>query len=555
MNLNQFRGMLVQLLGLNGAITVLMLLPTLYMLQVFDRVMVNQNVLTLVFVSLIMLYLWAVLALGDWLRGQWLAQLGTQLDEQLSPLVFRARFLDLHRENHLNDRPLNDVSTLRTFITGPMFQALVDAPFASVYLIVLFMLHPLLGVTSLVLLAVQVVLAVLGHRVVERHAKQATEQQHVVSSFLKTKLASVDVTYAMGMLSRLKHLWRAHHENAQQSAQASSEVATVLADLSKLLRYVQQAVSLAVGAVLAMQGEITAASMIAANVLMSRALAPVDQLAGGWRQIQGARNAVERLTQFLERTSLDVDRKPVAHVASAEAGVELTCQNLSLHMPSRRKPVLHDVSLLFPAGTLTVIMGPSGSGKSSLAKIMAGGFPADHINGTCTINAQHIQLGTPWLTAAQFGYLPQSVDLFDATVAENIARLGDVDPSAVLAAAKATGLHDLILALPKGYDTRVGEYGRRLAGGFRQRLGLARALYGAPRLLVLDEPDANLDLQGEQALVETLLAQKAQGVTLILISHRAHWLERADRLVLLAQGEVQASGPCQSVLAAINKSN
>jgi ATP-binding cassette subfamily C exporter for protease/lipase len=541
-----------QLLGLNAAIALLTLVPTLYMLQVFDRVMVNQNLLTLVFISLLMFYLWGVLTLGEWLRGQWLAQLGTLVDEHLSPKVFAASFMQLHEKNSIHGRPLNDVVALRTFITGPLCQALIDAPFTFIFVAVLFLMHPLLGWASVCLLLVQVAFAVVGHHFVERHAKSATELQNVAAHFLRAKLSSLDTTYAMGMLARLKARWLEHHAHAQKAAETSNEVATLLADISKLLRYVQQAVSLAVGALLAMQGEITAASMIAANVLMSKALAPVDQLAGGWRQIQTARDALDRLVALLNNAGAQTKAQGFGVSVSADQGVELTCDRLTVKLPSRRQPVLSDVNLLFPSASLTVIMGPSGSGKSSLAKVFAGVFAAHLVKGTCRVNGQSVKHGVPLLEASAFGYLPQTVELFDATVAENIARLGAVDATAVLAAAKATGLHDLILALPNGYDTRIGENGRRLAGGFRQRLGLARALYGSPRLLVLDEPDANLDVVGEQALVETLMTLKAQGMTLILISHRAHWLERADRLVVLAAGEVQASGPCQSVLAAFN---
>jgi ATP-binding cassette subfamily C exporter for protease/lipase len=328
---------------------------------------------------------------------------------------------------------------------------------------------------------------------------------------------------------------------------------TALADVSKFLRYTQQAVSLATGAVLTLDGAITPASMIAANVLMSRALAPADQIVSGWRTLQTARSALTRLLDLLHTPSAPKDLEATPTTPSQP--VELECRKISVQLPGRAKAVLKDVNLLFPAGSLTMMMGPSGSGKSTLASVLVGGMASDRVRGQLWVNGEQRLPSQRCVPGEQVGYLPQDVELFNASVSDNIARLGPVDGTAVVAAAREAGLHEMILELPQGYETRIGEGGQRLSGGMRQRIALARALYGNPRWLVLDEPDANLDQAGEIALQQTLQAKRALGTTIVLISHRTHWLNIADRLVVLAHGEVQASGPKAGVLAALKPSS
>ena len=547
---------LLTLLGLTAVINLLTLTPTLYMLQVFDRVMVGQNHLTLLFVSAVVFYLWLLLTLGDWVRSQMQAQLGTRFDSQVSPLVFGAVYLGLREEGLLASKPLQDVAEVRTFVTGHLFQAFLDAPFALVFLAALFLLHPTLGWVALGLFVVQLLFALASLSVVQRAAKLAQDAQTQEGDFLRAKLASTEASLTMGMQKVLRDRWLTLQQHSASAAEANHALSTALADVSKFLRYAQQAVSLAVGAVLTIDGAITPASMIAANVLMSRALSPVDQIVGGWRSLHSTRAALGRVLALLggpgkpasspsSRTDLPASNENIERVA-------LECRRISVQVPARKTPRLAQVDVVFPPGSLTMVMGPSGSGKSTLARVLVGGVASSHLSGQIWLNDALVSTGLGPLTGAQVGYLPQEIELFNATVAENIARMGEVDALAVVTAARDAGLHDMILALPQGYETRVGEAGRRLSGGMRQRTGLARALYQRPPWLVLDEPDANLDQAGEQALLKTLQAQRDQGTTVILVSHRTHWLDVADRLVVLANGEVQASGPKAGVLAALS---
>ena len=547
---------LLALLGLTAVINLLTLTPTLYMLQVFDRVMVGQNHLTLLFVSAVVFYLWLLLTLGDWVRSQMLAEVGARFDSQVSPLVFGAVYLGLREEGLLASKPLQDVAEVRTFVTGHLFQAFLDAPFALVFLVALFLLHPTLGWVALGLFVVQLLFALASLSMVQRAAKLAQDAQTQEGDFLRAKLASTEASLTMGMLEVLRARWLTLQQQSASAAEANHALSTALADVSKFLRYAQQAVSLAVGAVLTIDGAITPASMIAANVLMSRALSPVDQIVGGWRSLHSTRAALGRVLALLagpgkpaalpsSRTDLPASTQPIERVA-------LECRRISVQVPARKTPILAQVDVVFPPGSLTMVMGPSGSGKSTLARVLVGGVASSHLSGQIWLNDALVNAGLGPLSGAQVGYLPQEIELFNATVAENIARMGEVDALAVVTAARDAGLHDMILALPQGYETRVGEAGRRLSGGMRQRTGLARALYQRPPWLVLDEPDANLDQAGEQALLKTLQAQRDQGTTVILVSHRTHWLDVADRLVVLANGEVQASGPKAGVLAALS---
>jgi len=547
---------LLALTGLTAVINLLTLTPTLYMLQVFDRVMVGQNHLTLLFVSGMVFYLWLMLTFGDWLRSQMLAQVGTHFDSQVSPAVFEAVYLGLREEGRLASKPLQDVGEIRTFVTGHLFQAFLDAPFALVFLAALFLLHPTLGWVALGLFVVQLVFAVASHRVAQRAAKIAQDAQAQESDFLRAKLTSTEVSLTMGMLKVLRTRWLSLQHHSASAAEANHALSTGLADVSKFLRYAQQAVSLGVGAVLTIDGAITPASMIAANVLMSRALSPVDQIVGGWRTLHSTRAALDRVLALLAGLGKPATpprgRIEPQHSSSKFDRLAVECRQISVQLPTRKTPVLTQVDVVFPAASLTMVMGPSGSGKSTLGRVLVGGVPSSHLSGQIWVNDSLASAGLGPLTGAQVGYLPQEIELFNATVAENIARLGELDAQAVVAAARDAGLHEMILALPQGYETRIGEAGRRLSGGMRQRIGLARALYQRPPWLVLDEPDANLDQAGEQALLHTLQTQRDQGTTVVLISHRTHWLEVADRLVVLAKGEVQASGPKAGVLAALS---
>jgi ATP-binding cassette subfamily C exporter for protease/lipase len=399
-------------------------------------------------------------------------------------------------------------------------------------------MHPWLGVVALAFAAVQVAFTRLGHMRVLQPTHHSNQLVAIDTQYLQSKLKGADAIEALGMTDRLKHVWLSKHTLSQDSHGQAQQLQHAVGSASKFIRYMQQSLTLSVGAILVMRGELSPGAMIAANILCSRALGPIDTLAGSWRQWLSAREAYARLTHLLEITPLTAPTEK-AHALRGEVRL----QNVSLRLPNRSKALLQDIHYEAPAGSVTLVMGPSGSGKSCLARVLLGIWQPTA--GKVLLDNLPVAHWPRQTLGKQVGYLPQSVDLFDGTVAENIARLGDIDAEAVVAAAKTTGLHELILRFPKGYETPMGEAGHLLSGGTRQRIGLARAVYGSPKLVVLDEPNANLDDAGEKALAQTLETLKSQGTTVFVISHRSHLMAVADRMLILHDGMVQASGPKQ----------
>ena len=525
----------------------LMLTPTIYMLQVFDRVMLSQNTSTLMAVSLITLFFFGVLTFAEWSRSKLLVRTGVRLDELLSKRLFYASYeAYLNPETNNPSRSFNDLTEVRQFLTGNGIFAFFDAPWAPIYIAVLFMLHPWLGVMALGFAAVQAVLALWGSQVTKPAQLSASQSQQDVSGYLQSKFRNAEVIESMGMLRHLYRRWSERNSLAMGSTLNAQAVAGRVVAWSKFVRYTQQSLALGGGALLVIQGELSPGAMIAANVLMTRALAPIDLMVGTWTGFLSAKEAFIRLRDLLEAHPL---RDKAAMGVTPKGDVVL--KDVVASAPRRQEPILKGVSALMPAGTVTVVLGASGSGKSTLARVLLGIWPQNSgevlLDGQPIFNWDRMELGP------HVGYLPQDIELFDGSIAENIARAGQVVSDQVIIAAEASGLHQMILRFPKGYDTPMGEAGSLLSGGQRQRIGLARALYGDPALVVLDEPNANLDDEGEAALVRAVLGLKAKGKTVVLISHRPGILSVADRLLILHQGTVQASGPRDGVLAALKQ--
>ncbi|MDD2176173.1 type I secretion system permease/ATPase [Acidovorax sp. D2M1] len=521
-------------------VSVLLLTPTLYMLQVYDRVMVSRSELTLLAVSLIALFLFVAMGFADAMRARLLVRLGARLDATLGPSICSAAFARSAREPEAQRaQPFTDWTELRQFLTGPGILAFCDLPWALVYVAALFLLHPLLGVVAIGFALVQAALAWLGQRRTIAPAQALSQAQAESNSYLQGKLRNAEAVEALGMASPLRQRWLGLHARAAERHVALQGLTHRITAWSKYVRYAQQTASLAVGAILVIQGELTPGAMIAANVLMARALAPIDQLVGVWRGLLGARAAYRRLAKLLA----DYPAGASTHGVRKASGLigPVVARGLRVAPPGgRAQDILHGLDFTLQPGTLTVVLGASGSGKSTLARVLAGAWPVT--GGDLVMGSLHAA-----------GYLPQETALFNGTVAENIARFqvvnGVVDASLVVAAAQAAGLHDMVLRLPKGYDTPVGEGGRSLSGGQRQRIALARALYGEPDLVVLDEPNSHLDDAGEAALLQTLRKLTARGATVLLITHRAGALALADQLWVLHEGHLREQGPRDAVLA------
>ena len=523
----------------------LMLSPTLYMLQVYDRVMVSRSELTLLAMSLITLFLFCVMAFAEWMRSRVLVRSGVRLDAMLGTRVFNASFeANLAPSGVSPARSFGDLIQIRQFLTGNGILAFFDTPWTPVYMAVLFILHPMLGWLALFFAAVQGALAWFGHRSTVAPAEEASRASGEASMYLQGKLRNAEVLEPMGMVHNLRPRWAQRHDQAQLLQGRAQALTHRITAWSKFIRYAQQSLALGAGALLVIDGQLSPGGMIAANVLMSRALAPIDMLVGAWRGFIGARGAFGRLEALLGAHP----ERDLALSRVAPQGA-LTLRGVVAVAPGRAEPILKGVNVAVAPGTVTVVLGPSGSGKSTLARCMVGIWPG--VSGEVLLDGLPISGWDRNELGPYLGYLPQDIELFEGSIAENIARFGEVSPEKVIAAARSAGLHEMILRFPKGYDTPIGEAGNLLSGGQRQRIGLARAVYGDPVLVVLDEPNANLDDVGEAALVRTVQELKAKGRTVFLITHRPGIVAVADRLLILRNGMVQTEGPRDEVLASM----
>lgn len=525
---------------------ILLLTPTVYMLQIYDRILVSGSELTLAVVSLIALFLFGLLASSEWFRSRLLVRLGVRLDEILSTRVFNACFEEnLRKSSGGSARAFSDLTELRQFVTGNGIFAFFDVPWTPIYILVLCLLHPLLGLLAVVFACIQIALARYSHNVTQAPLAQAADLLNDSTTYLQGKLRNAEVLEPMGIVGNLQPHWLAQHEAALIAGGGAQAISGRAQAISKFVQYCQQSLMLGAGALLVIDGQLSPGSMIAANVLASRALAPIGLLIATWRGFLSARNAFGRLESLLQAHP---EQRVGSEVFTPPSG-QITLQSVTASAPGRQQPILKNIDLSVAAGTVTVVMGPSGSGKSTLARVMMGIWP--DVSGDVLLDGAPLKdLNRPRL-GPYLGYLPQDIELFDGTIAENIARFGEIDSEKVIAATRATGLHEMILRFPKGYDTPIGDGGGVLSGGMRQRLGLARAIYGNPALIVLDEPNANLDDLGEAALARTVADLKSQGKTVFLISHRPGIVAVADRLLLLRAGAVQAEGPRDAVLAAL----
>jgi ATP-binding cassette subfamily C exporter for protease/lipase len=521
----------------------LMLAPTLFMLQVYDRVLVSQSEVTLLAVSLITLFLFAVMAFSEWMRSRVLVNAGMRLDEHLGTRVFNASFESyLGQPNANPSRAFNDLIELRQFITGVGIFALFDLPWAPIYIVVTFLLHPMLGVMCLVFAVLQGALALFGHRYTVAPAEAARKAGTEAQAYLHGKLRNAEVLESMGMIPNLRRRWQEQHANYLRKSSSAQSLSHRVTAWSKFLRYTQQSLALGAGALLVIDGQISPGAMIAANVLMSRALAPIDLIVSSWRGFIGARGAFARLEQLLNEYP---EQDPALSRVTPQGSLQLA--GVFASAPGRAEPILKGIDLQIAAGSVVAVLGPSGSGKSTLARVMVGIWPG--VAGEVLLDGLPLSGWNRMELGPHVGYLPQDVELFEGTIAENIARFNELDSEKIIEAAKSAGLHEMILRFPKGYDSPIGEAGNLLSGGQRQRIGLARAIYDHPAFVVLDEPNANLDDAGETALVKAVQELKAKGCTVVLITHRPSAVAAADRIVLIRDGQIQIQGARDEVLA------
>jgi PrtD family type I secretion system ABC transporter len=527
------------------AINLLLLVPPLYMLQVFDRVLASRSVETLVVLTVAAIVALLVMAVLDVLRARLLAAAGAALDRGLGPRVLDGLLAQTARLSggaYLNG--LRDVNTLRTFLGGAGLMALFDAPWLPIFLLVIFLFHPLLGIVALVGAIAMLLLAVLNERLTRKPLERSQVEARRAGRFIDANVRNAEVVNALGMLPAVTQRWAKLNDAALLEQMRANRIGGSLTGWTKFARQFIQLAMLAVGALLVVSQDVTAGVMIAATILLGRALAPVETLIAGWRSLVEAKNAWRRLHELL---TANPPPEAGTQLPAPEGKVEL--EGVAFRLGD--KVILRGISFKLPAGESLGLIGPSASGKSTLARLIVGVWkPAA---GVVRLDGADVAAWPRERLGPHLGYLPQDVELFGGTVAENIARLATPDATEVVLAAQRAQVHELILRLPKGYDTEIGDAGQALSPGQRQRIALARALYGKPRLIVLDEPNANLDHEGEEALSRTLEILKADGVTVVIIAHRPSLLRNVDKMLVLNDGAVASFGPRAEVMARVTR--
>jgi ATP-binding cassette subfamily C exporter for protease/lipase len=514
------------------------LTPTLYMLQVFDRVMISGNELTLLALTLLAVFFFLVMGFAEWLRSRLLVRAGARFDEAINTLVFRASFVHSLAQRSRNPQlAFADLTAVRQFLTGQGVFAVMDLPWTAVYVAILFLMHPWLGWAAMIFMVPMSVLAWLAYRVTAEPARRAQDAARDTNAFVFAKLRNAETVEALGMVGHLRRLWLGLYERQLSVHGDAMERSQRITALTKFVQYTQQSLILAVGALLVMEGKIGVGAMIASNALITNALRPFGTLVSTWKGFAEARHAYGRLESLLQSQE---DAEAAAPITGAIRG-QITLRRLSATAPGREKPILDQLDAEFSAGEVVAIVGPSGAGKSTLARCLLGIWP--HTSGEVLLDGRPLRDMARDSLGPQVGYLPQDIEIFDGTIAENIARYGAPEPDHVIAAATRTGIHDMVLRLPKGYDTPMGEAGALLSAGQRQRVGLARAIYGEPELIVLDEPNASLDDAGEAALVKAVRELRARGRTVFMIVHQRHILAAADRVVVMEAGRIKTIAP------------
>lgn len=526
-------------------INLLMLTPSVYMLQVYDRVMMSRSNETLVMLTLIVVWLFLVMGLLEYVRSGLMIRLGSQMDAKLNKRLYAAMVnYAIAKPGQATAQPMSDLTNVRQFMTGNGLFAFFDAPWMPIYIGILFLFHPLFGWFAIVAALILIAVAFINERVTKTPLSEASSASIQSNQTISTQLRSVEVLHAMGMLNRLRERWLGQHLKFLRLQSDASDKAAVWSNLSKSLRLLFQSLILGLGAYLAVQNEITAGMLIAGSIIMGRALAPIDQMIATWKQFGGARAAYTRLDALL--SDFPETNKHMSLPAPQGA---IAVEAVSLVPPGAQQPSLHNLSFSLTPGETLGVIGPSAAGKSSLARALMGVWPL--ASGKVRLDGADLNHYNRDELGPHIGYLPQDVELFEGTIAENIARFGEVDADKVVQAAQMAGVHEMILRLPGGYNTQLGSGGITLSGGQRQRVGLARAIYGKPKLVVLDEPNANLDDAGERALVQAVLNFKKMGATVVLITHRSGILGVTDRILLLVEGQVRAFGARDEVLRAL----
>ncbi|MBD2803669.1 type I secretion system permease/ATPase [Xenorhabdus sp. ZM] len=543
-------------------INLLMLVPSIYMLQVYDRVLPSSNEMTLLMLTLITLGMFAIMGGLEYIRSMVVIRIGSQFDMNLNQRVYTASYESNLKSGSTDaGQMLNDLATIRQFLTGNALFAFFDAPWFPIYLCVIFLFSPYLGLLALIGAIMLIALAVLNQWLSQTPLAEANHLSLRSANLASTNLRNAEVIEALGMLPVLRRRWFELHGRFLNFQRIASERSASIAALTKTVRIALQSLILGLGGWLAIEGEITPGMMIAGSILMGRALSPIEQLIQAWKSWNAARLSWQRLDTLLKaqperKSGMSLPVPKGMLLLDKVSAMPPTKTALAQASPNQRSQsgqyVLQDLSFALNSGDVLGVIGPSASGKSTLARLLVGVWQAQE--GVVRLDDADIYQWNKDELGASIGYLPQDIELFGGTIAENIARFNDVEPEKVIEAAKKAGVHELVLNLEQGYDTLIGVGGMGLSGGQKQRIGLARALYGNPSLIVLDEPNSNLDDLGEKALNNAITQLREQGKTVVVITHRPSLLSQTNKILLLVQGKMKMFGPSQQVMAALSQS-
>lgn len=529
-------------------INILQLVPTIYMLQVFDRVVPTGNLNTLGLMTLVLMVLFVTQGVLEWVRSQILVRVSTRLEVMLNERLFKVAYkLALYSNGQrASTQPLDDLTGLRQFLTGSGLFAFFDAPWVPIYLAVMFLFHPWYGWVGVATAILLILIAYIQEKSTNTLLNDANNLAMVGRNLVNKNLRNAEVIDSMGMLPNIQDRWLSSMDKVLALQAIASSRAGVINAFSKLTRMSSQSLILAVGAYLVIGNEISSGLMMAGSILLGRALAPIDMVIGSWKGFISARGQFKRLNDLLTQMPAEHQKMSLPDPQGA-----FKLELATVVPPGAKTPVIKDISMSIVKGDVLGIIGPSGAGKSTFARALLGIWPTSsgriRLDGAEIYTMNRDELG-PFI-----GYLPQDIELFEGTISENIARFGKVVPEKVVEAARMADVHELILCLPDGYDTYIGANGINLSGGQRQRIGLARALYGNPVVVVLDEPNSNLDEQGELALARAIQRLKAKQTTVIVITHRNNVLANVDKLLVLKEGQLSVYGPRDQVLAHLQK--
>ena len=525
-------------------VNTLMLVPTFYMIQVSGRVVPSSSTSTLIMLTLILTILMLTLGSLEWVRSRIMVRISNRLDVLLSRDVYRASFRKALNSGGMDAsaQSLNDLTSLRQFLTGNGLFAFFDAPWLPVYTAVMFLFHPWFGWMTVISAVVLVTLAYVNHRYTGGALAEANKQSLTANLHTTKSLRNAEVIESMGMLDTLMGRWAVRQRRVLVLQSGASDKSGVITSISKTFRAWAQSMMLAAGAYLVITHEINPGLMMAGSILLGRALAPIDQMIGSWKGFVSARVQYQRLNETLDKLNAEPERMTLPDPEG-----HLQVEGLFVAPPGAKAAVIKNISFVTPAGSIVGIVGPSAAGKSTLARALLGIWPPQH--GVVRLDGADISAWDKQKLGPHLGYLPQDIELFEGSISDNIARFGKIEPDKVVLAARTAGVHEMILQLSDGYDTVIGSEGLNLSGGQRQRIGLARAVYGSPRLIVLDEPNSNLDEVGERALGVALQKMKETGATVFIISHRPNVLSRLDRIMVLNSGTLTMYGPRDQVIA------